>query len=207
MKKSGGISKIVFWGCVALSLAVIAFYGLNPGSADPAVPDRTSTSAGNNAEPEPITKPAPNAPRENQPSGNAQSNKADSKNNPQNGDIAINITKSQISSQASFIPYTLNGVNMEIIAVKASDGTIRTALNTCQVCYDSGRGYYIQEGSYLVCQNCGNRFHIDQVEKIKGGCNPVPVMGSDKTDLGSTIALSKEFIATQLPYFTNWRDS
>ena len=45
---------------------------------------------------------------------------------------------------------------MEIVAVKALDGSIRTAFNTCQVCYNSGRGYYQQEGNELVCQNCGN---------------------------------------------------
>ena len=53
---------------------------------------------------------------------------------------------------------------MVVLAFKASDDTIRTALNTCQVCYDSGRGYYVQEGDKLICQNCGNQFEADQVE-------------------------------------------
>jgi len=35
---------------------------------------------------------------------------------------------------------------MEVLAVKAPDGTIRTAMNTCKICYDSGAGYYVQEG-------------------------------------------------------------
>jgi hypothetical protein len=48
-------------------------------------------------------------------------------------DFGIVIKKKDITSTATFIPYKVNGFDMEIIAVKASDGTIRTALNTCQV--------------------------------------------------------------------------
>jgi uncharacterized membrane protein len=138
---------------------------------------------------------------------NLNQTKTGANNATATGDIAIKIDKNKVTSKATFYPYTLDGTKMEIIAVKATDGTIRTALNTCQVCYDSGRGYYVQQGDYLVCQNCGNRFHIDQIEKIKGGCNPVPILEDSKQDLGSEIALSKDFIATQKQYFTNWKRS
>jgi len=121
------------------------------------------------------------------------------------GDYGIIIKKKDITAAATFIPYAYNGLKMEIIAVKASDGTIRSALNTCQVCYQSGRGYYKQEGGVFVCQNCGNRFRVDQVEKIKGGCNPVPILGEDKTDLGDTIGISKAYLASVSPYFQVWK--
>ena len=78
---------------------------------------------------------------------------------------------------------------MEVLAVKASDGSIRTAFNTCQVCYDSGRGYYKQQGKVVVCQNCGNQFKLDQIEKIKGGCNSVPIMKENKTDDSENIVI------------------
>jgi len=119
--------------------------------------------------------------------------------------IAIKIPVSEVSLTAKFYPYKVDGTNMEIIAVKATDGTIRTALNTCQICWDSGRGYYVQEEDYLVCQNCGNRFHIDQIEKIKGGCNPVPILEKDKSDMGDYIAISNDFLATQKSWFSNWK--
>lgn len=122
-----------------------------------------------------------------------------------NGGEDIKITKSDISETASFYPYKVGGINMEVIAVKASDGTIRTALNTCQVCYDSGRGYYKQEGNELVCQNCGNRFKIDQVEKEKNGCNPVPILDQNKTDDGATITISKDFLTQNKGLFGNWK--
>jgi len=121
------------------------------------------------------------------------------------GDFGILINKKDVGTAASFIPYSYEGLKMEVIAVKASDGTIRTALNTCQVCYRSGRGFYKQEGDEFVCQNCGNRFKVDQVEKIKGGCNPVPILGADKTDLGDSIGISKSYLASVSPYFVVWK--
>lgn len=115
------------------------------------------------------------------------------------------ITKSEISETARFYPYQVGNTKMEVLAVKANDGTIRTALNTCQVCYDSGRGYYVQEGNELVCQNCGNRFQIEQVEVIKGGCNPVPVMKENKTEDDTQIVVSKDYLAASAELFSNWK--
>ena len=119
--------------------------------------------------------------------------------------FGIVIIKKNITSKATFIPYKVNGLEMEIITVKASDGTIRTALNTCQVCYRSGRGYYKQVNDEFVCQNCGNRFKVDQVEKIRGGCNPVPILEGDKTDRGDTIGISKAYLESVAPYFAYWK--
>jgi len=121
------------------------------------------------------------------------------------GDWGIIIQKKDISTTARFYPYAVDGKTMEIFAVKASDGTIRTALNTCQVCYSSGRGYYKQQGSAFVCQNCGNVFALDQIEKIKGGCNPIPVLAKDKTDLGDSIGIGKAYLARVAPLFAQWK--
>ena len=63
---------------------------------------------------------------------------------------------SDLSKKATFYPVEVDGTEMEVIAGKDSKGEIRTAFNTCQVCYDSGNGYYRQQGGELVCQNCGN---------------------------------------------------
>jgi hypothetical protein len=121
----------------------------------------------------------------------------------QGGDILI--TKSDITETAKFYPYKVGDTNMELLAVKAPDGTIRTAFNTCQVCYNSGRGYYIQEGDELVCQNCGNRFKTSQVEKQKNGCNPVPILDENKTDNGTSITISKSFLEQNKDLFGNWK--
>lgn len=116
----------------------------------------------------------------------------------------LKILKSEVTKTAKFYPYKSGDTYMEVIAVKASDGTIRTAFNTCQVCYKSGKGYYKQEGNELVCQNCGNRFSIDQIEKIKDGCNPIPILEENKRDDGNNLVISKSYMSKNLNYFSNW---
>jgi hypothetical protein len=118
-------------------------------------------------------------------------------------DVVIQVE--EISSTAKFYQTSVEGTRMEVIAVKASDGSIRTAFNTCQVCYDSGRGYYIQDGSALVCQNCGNRFRMDQVEAVSGGCNPVPIFPEYKVVTDRTITIPYSFLKEAKVIFSNWR--
>lgn len=117
----------------------------------------------------------------------------------------LRIQVKDITEQAAFYPVTVDGVKMEVLAVKAPDGTIRTAFNTCQVCYDSGRGYYVQEGNVLVCQNCGNRFRTSDVEKVKGGCNPLPIMPEDKTVDETTITIPVEVLRQAKEFFIDWK--
>lgn len=116
------------------------------------------------------------------------------------------IPKSEITETAKFYPLKVGGTNMEVLAVKASDGTIRTAFNTCQVCNGSPKAYYKQQGDVIVCQNCGNKFEMDMIEQQRGGCNPVPIMKDQKTDDGTNITISKDVIEKNKDLFTsNWK--
>ncbi len=119
-------------------------------------------------------------------------------------DIVIGVK--DITETATFYPANINGTDLEVIAVKAPDGTIRTAFNTCQVCYGSGKGYYEQEGDKLVCQNCGNRFGMGDVEVTKGGCNPVPITNEYKKVDAETITISKDFLTEATVIFENWNN-
>lgn len=116
------------------------------------------------------------------------------------------IPVSDISSTASFYQVEVEGTEMEILAVKDSEGNIRTAFNTCQICYDSGRGYYVQSGDVLVCQNCGNQFTVDHVEIESGGCNPWPIFPENKTVTAETIEISYDFLKESKEIFANWRN-
>lgn len=117
----------------------------------------------------------------------------------------LKILKSEISEKAKFYPYKAGDTYLEVLAVKATDGSIRTALNTCQICFESGRGYYEQVDDTLVCQNCGNVFGVDDVEVVRGGCNPVPVLEENKTDDGEYISIKKEFLEGNKDLFANWK--
>jgi uncharacterized membrane protein len=43
------------------------------------------------------------------------------------------------------------------------------------------------------------------VEKIKDGCNPIPVLENTKLDMGDYMGMSKEYLAQQKDYFSNWQ--
>jgi uncharacterized membrane protein len=120
-----------------------------------------------------------------------------------NGDMQI--PKKEVTETAKFYQYKLDGVLIEVLALRAPDGTVRTAFNTCQVCYSSGRGYYVQQGDVLVCQNCRNRFKASQVELIKGGCNPIPITADLKTEDANTITIAKSILAQAKPIFAKWK--
>jgi uncharacterized membrane protein len=115
------------------------------------------------------------------------------------------IPVAEITENALFFPVDIEGMRMEVLAGKAPDGSIRTAFNTCQVCYASGRGYFEQVGSVLVCQNCGRRYRMNQVERQAGGCNPVPIFPANKTVTGSTITIPQEFLTQAKGIFASWR--
>lgn len=115
------------------------------------------------------------------------------------------IPKSEVTEKVKFYPYKVGKTAMEVMAVKASDGTIRTALNTCQVCNGSPRAYYEQEGNVVVCQNCGNQFAMDMIEKERGGCNPIPILKENKVEDDANITVSKDFLAQAEPLFKTWK--
>lgn len=117
---------------------------------------------------------------------------------------ALVIPVSEVTETARFYPVEVDGTIMEVLAVKAPDGSIRTAFNTCEVCFDSGAGYYTQQGDELVCANCGNRFATDHVEIEAGGCNPWPIFASDKTVTDDTITIGYEFLQKSAGIFANW---
>jgi uncharacterized membrane protein len=117
------------------------------------------------------------------------------------------IRTAEVTENAIFYPVDIEGVRLEVLAVRAPDGTVRTAFNTCQVCYASGRGFYRQQGTVLVCQNCGNRFRMGQVEVRSGGCNPVPIFAANKTVTDTSITISKDFLKEAKAIFARWHRS
>ncbi|GHU02639.1 membrane protein [Spirochaetia bacterium] len=118
-------------------------------------------------------------------------------------DLVIPI--SDVTENAVFYPVDIEGTRLEVLAVKAPDGTIRTAFNTCQSCFTSGRGFYKQQGTVLVCQNCGQQFRMGRVGVQSGGCNPVPILAANKTVAANTITISKDYLKEAKTIFARWK--
>jgi len=86
----------------------------------------------------------------------------------------VSIPLSEITNSAKWYEYDLGGEEIRFFAVKANDGSIKTAFDACDVCYGFKKGYR-QEGDYMICNNCGLRYPIDGLgteNKNPGGCWP-----------------------------------
>lgn len=99
--------------------------------------------------------------------------------------------------KAHFYYFDSNGVRVNYFVLKSSDGVIRAAFDTCDVCYEAKKGYH-QEGDYMVCNNCGQRFSSVNINEIKGGCNPAPL---DRTVSGGNVVITSDTIAAGRWYF------
>lgn len=117
----------------------------------------------------------------------------------------IVIDESAVSKTASFYDYDADGITIEVFAVRASDNTIRTALNTCQICCGSPYAYFLQQDDYFICQNCNNSFSVDDIGIAHGGCNPVPITQNDYITENGNIIIPKQFLEQYRDDFSNWK--
>lgn len=91
-----------------------------------------------------------------------------------NGMVKIPVNTISDGKAHHFKVQAADGTMVEFFTLKSKDGVIRAAIDACDVCFKSGLGYY-QEGDYMVCKNCGQKFASNRINEIKGGCNPAPL--------------------------------
>jgi len=93
---------------------------------------------------------------------------------PTNGKLEIPVSDVYDGKAHHFQVRSADGTMVTFFVLKSADGVIRAAIDSCDVCYRSGLGYY-QEGDYMVCKNCGQKFASNKINVLKGGCNPAPL--------------------------------
>ncbi|MCP4022326.1 MAG: DUF2318 domain-containing protein [Desulfobacteraceae bacterium] len=100
---------------------------------------------------------------------------------PENGELTIPIEQISDGKAHYFKTKADDGTMVDFFVVKSQDGIIRAAIDACDVCFKSGKGY-VQEGNIMVCTNCGRKFATDRINVVKGGCNPAPLNRVIKDD-------------------------
>ncbi|MDO9514725.1 MAG: DUF2318 domain-containing protein [Syntrophales bacterium] len=93
---------------------------------------------------------------------------------PLKGSIEIPVSEVSDGVARFYSVQADDGIVVSFFVVKSQDNVIRAAINACDVCYRAGKGYK-QKGDYMVCQNCGQRFPMDKINVLSGGCNPAPL--------------------------------
>ena len=84
----------------------------------------------------------------------------------------VSIPASKVSDKAKFFKFEDGGKEIIFFAVKATDGSYKTAFDACDSCYKSKKGYE-QQGDKMNCKNCNQKFAINRLgPNATGGCNP-----------------------------------
>ncbi|QJB58464.1 DUF2318 domain-containing protein [Pseudodesulfovibrio sp. zrk46] len=99
--------------------------------------------------------------------------------------------------QAHYFLFEQDGAEVKFFLLKSSDGVIRAAFDACDVCYREKKGYD-QDGDFMVCNNCGMRFHSSRINEVKGGCNPSPLV---RTYDDNTVTIKVSDIMAGRGYF------
>ena len=87
------------------------------------------------------------------------------------GVVTIAVAK-LADGKARFYKLADGGKEIAFLAVKAADGSFKTAFDTCDACYKAKKGYE-QAGDKLNCKNCNQKFAIGRLgPNATGGCNP-----------------------------------
>ena len=98
---------------------------------------------------------------------------------------------------AHFYTFMANGLPIEFFMIHTPDNVIRCAYDACDICYPAKLGYR-QDGSVMVCNNCGNRFATQQIGIARGGCNPAPLAARI---VGDQLVIATQDLTAGLSYF------
>jgi len=79
-----------------------------------------------------------------------------------------------------------NGKIIYFFIIKDESSIYRAAANACRVCFDDRMGFR-QEGDFMVCNTCGNKYPLEKIATEKGGCNPGPINPNLKVENGKII--------------------
>lgn len=114
------------------------------------------------------------------------------------GDQELSIPISDVNDgQAHYYSIDMDGKEIRFFVVRSKDGIIRAAFDACDVCYRSNKGYS-QQGDFMICNNCGMRFHSTRINVVNGGCNPSPLERETK---GDKLVISLEAVRSGAMYF------
>ncbi|HSB34428.1 MAG TPA: Fe-S-containing protein [Nitrospirota bacterium] len=116
--------------------------------------------------------------------------------NERSGSVSVPLAALE-DGKAHFFAFAMGGKTITFFAMKAADGSIRTAFDACMACNHAKLGYR-PEGGLVVCNNCGMGFKPAEIGVVSGGCNPIPV---NKSVDGQMIVLKAKDLEEGAKYF------
>lgn len=77
-------------------------------------------------------------------------------------------------NKVRYYAFKHQGKEIRFFLLKDAQGVVRAAFDACDICYMSRKGYS-PKGDSMICNNCGQAFHVSRINEVKGGCNPEPL--------------------------------
>ncbi len=107
----------------------------------------------------------------------------------------VNIKKSSLSTDKVTFR-SVKPLDTKIMAVIASDGTVRLAFDDCLSCYynDGVRAHYTDTGTSVVCDNCGCETMYDDLGVLSYECTPYPILSDYIYEDDTTLEIRKDFL-------------
>jgi uncharacterized membrane protein len=115
----------------------------------------------------------------------------------QNGTITLDAS-SLPKMSARHYHYQEGGQVVKFFVVRDGQGTLRAAVDACEVCWREGKGYMLKDGA-MLCVNCGHKFPMYRIGLVAGGCNPHPFQF--KVENGSVLIEAQELMLQGTKYF------
>jgi uncharacterized membrane protein len=115
---------------------------------------------------------------------------------PVNGEVVIPL-KEINDGKAHYYSLNEHDSSIRFFVVRSKDNIFRAAFDACDVCFPEKKGYS-QAGDYMICTNCGQKFHSTQINVLKGGCNPAPLM---REIVGNNLVITVSAIRSGILYF------
>ena len=114
-----------------------------------------------------------------------------------NGTVSV-VTAKLADGKAHYYSVEDGGKTISFFAVKAADGSIKTAFDACDSCYRAKKGYE-QLGDKMNCKNCNQKFPINRLgPNATGGCNPGYLPNKV---IGSSVIIKAEDVKGGARYF------
>lgn len=121
-----------------------------------------------------------------------------------NGDIVVDLNELKSKKSTTFevqgINFTLNNGtsfnSLPLLAYIAPSGKVVVATSLCEPC--SGTTFHI-EGDQLVCNACGTRWTLEDLQGVSGGCPQYPPDKVKYTVEGDKLIIKKSDVQSWKP--------
>ncbi len=107
----------------------------------------------------------------------------------------VNIKKSALSAD-KVVFRSVKPLDTKIMAVLASDGTVRLAFDDCLSCYynEGVRAHFKDTGTSVICDNCGCETLYDDMGLLSYECTPYPILNDYIIEDDTTVEIRSDFL-------------